>query len=202
MKKAFTALAALALATTATAADRPGDTPKHRGFDGQLSQVAGPIALDVTLGEDLVYLADNPGRPNGSISRLRDGFGTGGFLGEKDLEELRADVEEELVQRFTKRGIAIDPDAATVLRVRVVDAQPNRPTFKQLSVEPSLSFRSFGRGGASLEGELIQAGGQELGNFTYGYYTHFIEEAQFRGTWTDANRAIDLFAKKVAKKLT
>jgi hypothetical protein len=176
-----------------------GDTEKYRGFKGELSPVSGAVALNVMIGSELGYLADNQG-PLGGARGLRNGFGTGGFLGEKDLMELRDEVEEELVERFEKRGVQIDPNASTVLQVVLMDAQPNRPTFQQLSVEPGLSYRSFGRGGASFEVDLIRAGGASAGAATYGFYSSFIDDARIGGTWSDANRAIDRFAKRVAKE--
>ena len=177
-----------------------GDTRRYNGFDGELPRIGSAVALDVRVSENLAYLAENDGPLRGS-SRLNDGFSSGGQLGTQSVGELVLETEEELVRALSKRGVAIDANAPVVLQVVLTDAAPNRPTFEQLSSEPSLSFNSFGRGGVSAEGRLVEAGGSELGGFTYGYYTDFIENAPFRATWTDANRGIERMAKNVAKRL-
>jgi len=101
-----------------------------------------------------------------------------------------------------KKGIEVSDNASTVLRITIQDAKPNRPTYKQLSVEPSLSFQSFGIGGAELQGELIAAGGRSLGTMSYEYYENDIRDAKFGGTWGDAHRAFGRFANKAAKTLS
>ena len=53
----------------------------------------------------------------------------------------------------------------------------------------------------SAEGRLVSRGGNELGSFTYGDYTDFIENASFRGTWTDARHAIRQMSDRIAKRL-
>ena len=202
MRALLTTALLFSLAGAASADElRKGETPRYRGFDGNLAEVTGPIALDVRIGEHLLYLAVHDGDRPG-VNRLRAGFATGGHLGLDPLEGLAEDMGEELHDELTDRGIRVDPNAPTVLRVTLVDAVPNRPTFDQLSVEPSLSYSSFGVGGASMEGELITADGQSSGAFTYGWYETQLDEFSRTGTWIDANRAIDFMARKVAKKLS
>ena len=179
-----------------------GDTPRYVNFKGELPRVSAPVALDVRISDQLAYLADNRGdRPVGSAS-LRSGFATGGFLGSRDLARLLTETEAELVEELTSRGVVIDASAPTTLRVVLVDALPNSPTFNQISEQPSLSSRSFGEGGASFEGTLVDASGQSLGQFTYGFY-ETLDRFGFnrRGIWTDADRAISRFANRIAKKL-
>lgn len=181
-------------------AEIDGDTPVHRFFEGELPPLAGPVALDVRIGAQLAFLADNRG-PFGDTRSLglRDGFASGGFLGGRDLESLLRDLEDELTRDLEKRGVAVDADASTLLRVVLVDAQPNRPTYAQLAQQPGLSLQSFGRGGASFEGELIGAGGESLGTFTYGYYDELDVFLQSAGIWTDADRAVERVSDRLAR---
>ena len=177
-----------------------GDTVRHRGFDDSLPAQVGAVDVRVQVSPDLAYVIDNPGDRLG-YNGLRDGFGSGGYLGERDVARLVAETREELAEELLRRGVGVDANAATVLEVTLTDLLPNRPTPSQLGAEPGLSFSSFGRGGMSAEGRLLSRDGDVLGSFTYGDYTDFIENASYRGTWTDANRAIRLMAKRVAKRL-
>ena len=59
----------------------------------------------------------------------------------------------------------------------------------------------FGNGGAAIEGQLIAAGGEQVGKMSYAWYENDIEWAATGGTWSDANRALDRFASKTAKTL-
>ena len=112
------------------------------------------------------------------------------------------EVNEELAYDFQKKGIAISENAATTLRVTLVMAKPNRPTFNQLSEDINLSFSSFGIGGAELTADVIGASGETLGSMEYDYYSNF-DDRRFRpvGIWEDANRSISKFSKKASKKL-
>jgi hypothetical protein len=85
--------------------------------------------------------------------------------------------------------------------VTIEDARPNRPTFEQMSRDTGLSLQSFGIGGAEMSGELLSAGGQSLGQMSYAWYENDIRDAQFGGTWSDAYRAFDKFARQAADDL-
>lgn len=202
MKKFITAIAA-----TTIAAGFALSTPAvaGTGYDSTLSApLSGAVKLDVQLSEDLAHRANNLPEKLSDRSGAgfrSSGFGGNGYYGEKDLNRLTERLEERLTQQLTKRGVSIDPNAATVLRVTLTDARNNRPTFMQLSKEPGLSYRSVANGGATIEAELIQAGGTPLGTMDYRWYENDIRDAQYRGTWTDAKRAMDRFAKKAAKDL-
>ena len=79
-----------------------------------------------------------------------------------------------------------------------MDVQPNRPTFKQMSDKPGLSFESFGVGGARIEGRAVAADGvaTPLG---YSYYEPDIAQAAMRATWSDAEWTIDRFAYRLGR---
>ena len=206
--------AALAMTACATARDAREITPdivaagevddrsvRYTGYEGTLAPVADTVALDVRLSPGLAHRANHIGDRTGSRG-LRAGFATDGFLGEPDLVRLRENTVEELTERLRREGVRVDADAPTVLRVQLVDARPNSPTFEQQANQPSLDFNSFGEGGASFEGELIRAGGERLGAFEYGYYTDLATRPFRVGIWTDADRAVDRMARRVAKELS
>lgn len=163
------------------------------------------VKLEISLSEDLAKRANElPEKlsDRGGGTGRSSGFSQNGFYGERELEQLQARLEERLLKQLDKRGIEVSETAPTVLRVTLVNVKNNRPTFEQLSREPGLSLQSFGIGGAELEAEVLAAGGNSLGTMTYDWYEQDFRDAQFTGTWTDANRAIDRFAKRAAKDLT
>lgn len=175
------------------------------GYDSTFSSpLTTPVRLEVRLSDDMAYRANNLPKKlsdRGSSSRIRGGFSNNGFYGERDLNQLSERLEDKLEQRLVKKGITVSDDAAVTLVVTIEDAKPNRPTFKQLSNEPGLSYHSFGIGGAEFTGALLDAQGNNLGTMDYKWYESDIRDAAFGGTWSDANVAIRRFAKKAAKDL-
>jgi len=158
------------------------------------------IRLDVSLGEDLAYRADNFPKKSKICSPSKSGFVCGGFLGQKDLDVLTKNIKERATKSFTKKDIVISEDADLVLKIKLLDAKNNRPTFEQQSRETSLSFRSFGLGGAEIEGELFTKDGTSLGTVKYAYYENqFDEFTQNTSTWTDAKIAISRFSNRIAR---
>ena len=105
-------------------------------------------------------------------------------------ESLRSDVEREL----TKTGAY---DGARVELV-LVDATPNRPTFKQMSDMPGLSYQSFGLGGARIKGQAIAADGA-VTPIAYSWYENDIRQAWYQPTWADAEWTFDRFATKLSR---
>lgn len=175
------------------------------GFESEITApLPSSLKIEVTLSEDLAHRANNLPKKlsdrNGS-ARLNSAFSQNGYYGDKDLARLTERLERKLTERLAKADITTSDTAATVLRLTLVDAKPNRPTFTQLSKDVSLSFQSVGLGGAEIEGELIRAGGESLGTLSYDWFENDIRDAQFGGVWQDANRAIDRFARKAATTL-
>ena len=200
MRKLLTpSLLALTLAAAATPA-----LAKSRGFDSTLTtSLTTPVKIEIVLSEDMAHRANNlPEKlSDRSHATFRDGFIGNGFYGDRDLEYLQENLRKDLEKNFAKKGIETSQTAATVLRVTIEDAKPNRPTQKQLSKLPGLSFRSISVGGAELGAELISAQGSSLGSITYDYYETDIRDAAFGGTWSDANFAFERFALRAAKEL-
>jgi len=175
------------------------------GFESTLTApITSDIKIEVRLSEDLAARAnDLPEKlsDRGSGSGIRSAFSQNGYYGDKDLAQLQKRMEKRLTQQFEKRGVNVSSAAPVVIRVTLTDVKNNRPTFRQMSKSTGLSFQSFGTGGAEFEAEVISAGGKPLGMMSYDWYEYDVRDAQFRGTWTDAHRAMDRFAKHAAKNL-
>jgi hypothetical protein len=103
--------------------------------------------------------------------------------------ELRKDVERELARTGAYDGARIE--------LTLVDAVPNRPTFKQLSDTPGLSLQSFGIGGAKIEGQAIAPGGA-VTPLKYSWYEPDIRQTWANSTWSDAQWTISRFADQLA----
>lgn len=202
MTKLLTATAlTLALAFAA-----PAFAKGSQKFETSISiSSASAVKVEVVIGEDLAYRANNlpkklKDRGHGSL-RSNSGFSNNGYYGEKDLARLAERLEKKMEKRLSKEGVATDNNSATVLRLVITDVAPNRPTFTQLSKEAGLSHKSYGIGGATFEGQLVGAKGQPLGDLSYAWYESNIQDAPYGSTWSDAYRAMDLFARKTAKSL-
>ncbi len=204
MKKIITtSLIALAVSTGALTVATTANATSNRHFTSTIQAPSAPVRINVTLGEDLAYRADNLStelRDKHNSRSLRNGFSGNGYFGQRDLDKLTARLKKRMEARLEKSGVVVSDDASTVLNIVITDAKPNRPTFNQLSNDASLSMRSFGLGGAEFEGTLSNASG-ELGAVSYKWFETDIYDSQYGGTWTDANRAIDKFARKTAKAL-
>ena len=198
-----TLIAAAALFALASAPAHAGS----RGFEADIDRrVTDAVRLDIQLSESLAYRAENLPRDmalrSGSRS-LRSGFANNGLYGEEDLAELLEELREELTDDLGKRGLSVSDTAPVTLRVVLEDVKNNRPTFRQLSSQPNLSFQSFGNGGAEISGELLGAGGETLGTLRYQWYDSQLDQFdRASGTWTDANQAIRRFAKRASKAIS
>lgn len=199
MRKFLTLISATAVFLTPAFA-------QARGFDSDFSQaVIGPFKLEVIVSEDLAHRANNLPKKlsdRGSNSRLNAAFSNNGKYGDREIEYLLEDMQEELIRDFTKRGLTLSDTAPTLLRVTIDEVKPNRPTFNQLSIDPSLSFSSIGIGGADVFAEVISADGTVVGTAEYDYYSNFNDGTIFgSGIWTDTERAFSRFSKRLSKKL-
>lgn len=200
---------ALFLATSALLLAPLSASAKSRGFDSTISDpLQAPVKIEVVLSDDLAHRANNLPQKLSDRSGargLRSGFSGNGFYGEKSLQTLIDEVQEELTEDFADRGLTVSDDAAIILRVTLEDVRNNRPTFTQMSKEPSLSFESFGVGGAELSADLLGPDGQDLGSMSYRWFETGANLAFFpqaNGVWSDANRAISRFSKRASKALS
>lgn len=200
MRKFLTLISAAAILATPAFA-------QARGYDSDFSQaVTGPFKLEVVVSEDLAHRANNLPKKlsdRGSSSRLNSPFSNNGKYGDRAIEDLLEEMQDEIRDDFSKRGLTLSNSAPTLLRITIVDAKPNRPTFNQLSRDASLSFKSFGIGGAEIMAEFVSAGGTVIGTAEYDYYSSFNDRPaiQHSAVWMDADRAMSRFSKKLSKEL-
>ena len=110
-------------------------------------------------------------------------------LGVREVNDLAAELRTTV-----ERQVAKNPayDGARIELV-LADAQPNRPTFKQLGDTPGLSYQSFGVGGAEIRGVSIAASGA-VTPIDYKYYESDIRWARWSSTWADAENTFQRFA--------
>lgn len=177
-----------------------------QGYETSLTSLnTTSLRIDVGLSEDMQARAE--GLADGRLTctqsrRINNGFACNGFYGQRDLDALTAKLEKWTGAALTKRGINVTDEAETVLKLTLVDARNNRPTHKQLSHDVTLSFQSFGLGGAEFSGELFDANGNSLGTVSYAYYEAFLDNfSRSNSTWSDAKDAMQRFSKRVAKDI-
>ncbi len=117
--------------------------------------------------------------------------------GAREGEYLIEEVQEDLARELEKAGLDI-----ARIDVTILEAKPNKPTFKQLGDTPGLDYSgSKSIGGMKLTATAYDASGNETGTLTYDWYENDIRYAGI-STWQDAKRASDRFARKFVKELT
>lgn len=115
-------------------------------------------------------------------------------LGMRDINDLAKSLQTDVEKRLAKTGAY---DGARIELI-LVDATPNRPTFKQLSDTPGLSMRSFGIGGAKIEGRAVAADGA-VTPLSYNYYSPDIRWVRGEATWSDAEQTFLQFAAQLGR---
>ncbi|MEQ1617617.1 MAG: hypothetical protein ABL883_04645 [Terricaulis sp.] len=121
-------------------------------------------------------------------------------LGAREGERLQADLVRAVTRELAARGATIGEGGVTV-ELSIIDADPNRPTWQQMTNRPGLDYiRSISLGGADLRAILRGADGQVVSEVTHRRYDYNIEDAAVQGatTWSAAQRAIRGFAQRVA----
>ncbi len=108
-------------------------------------------------------------------------------LGSRDVDDIRRDLGDSV-----SRALVRNPGIARADLV-IEDAQPNRPTFEQLSRTVGLSFRSIGIGGARISGTVTLADGS-VRPLRYQWYETDLRDERAAGTWSDADRSFDYLA--------
>lgn len=114
--------------------------------------------------------------------------------GVRDVERLAERLEAEVEQELARTGVL----AGGEVRLTLADAQPTRPTLKQMGGRPGLSHKSFGLGGAVIVGEAIALDGRTT-PINYRWYESDIRMASRQGTWTHAEQAISRFAHRLSR---
>ncbi len=120
-------------------------------------------------------------------------------LGAREAGVLQRAVRAALTRNLARQGATPAASAAVTVETTIVDARNNRPTFEQLGDRPGLSYMgSISTGGAELTGVIRDANGRELQRVSHRWYESQLEWAS-PDQWGDARRAIDGFARKVAR---
>lgn len=132
--------------------------------------LAAPAAVEVSIGPKLQDKAEK-------------------VYGVRDVRELADELKKDVELRLAKTGAY----EGARIELTLVDAVPNRPTFKQLGDKPGLSFESFGVGGARIEGRIVAADGK-VTPLAYQFYETDIRWARHHATWSDAEWTIQRFA--------
>ncbi len=115
-------------------------------------------------------------------------------LGVRDVKQLASQLKSIVEKRLAKTS-AYD---GSRIELVLADAQPNRPTFKQMSDKPGLSYQSFGIGGAEIEGRATDADGS-VTPIAFKYYESDIRDSSRGGTWTDAEDTFEMFASSLSR---
>ncbi len=163
------------------------------------------VKINVVLSEDMAHRADNLPEffeDRGRASRQNDGFRGNGHYGQKELDDLMGRLSERLTKDLSSNGVRVSDTAPYTLLVTIDDARPNRPTTRQLSKSVNLSFSSRALGGATVEGQLVDASGNTLGAAEYGWYERNLGDSIGLRTWEDAERALNLFSLRLAKSIS
>jgi hypothetical protein len=142
---------------------------------GANGALAAPASVSVTVGPKLELEAQRT-------------------LGVREIDDLAKSLQTGVEKQLAKTGAY---DGARIELV-LVDAKPNRPTFKQLGDTPGLSMRSFGIGGAKIEGRAVAADGS-VTPLSYDYYASDIRWARGQTTWSDAEWTFEAFADKLSR---
>ena len=114
--------------------------------------------------------------------------------GQREADLLTADLRNSVEKSLAKTSAY---DGAKI-ELTLVDVKPNRPTFKEMSDKPGLSFQSFGVGGASIEGRVTAADGTES-RVDYKWFETDIHQTWANWIWSDAEWTFDRYATKLAR---
>jgi hypothetical protein len=114
--------------------------------------------------------------------------------GARDVDQLTKRLKQTVERALARTGAYEDGR----VDVTLVDALPNRPTFKQLGDTPGLSFESFGVGGAEIEAQAVSADGRAT-PVKFRWSETDIRWMPMRWTWSDAENTFDRFARKLSR---
>jgi hypothetical protein len=157
-----------------------------------------PIIIAIAAFGSASAFAQEPSMSRVSYSpefqtQLEDEYGL------REGEYLTRAINEAVASAIAARGVTANSGVS--IDVTIVDADPNRPTFEQISAQPGLDpIRSISVGGAELRAVLRGADGAVISEVTHRRYNQSIEDVAFgaQTTWGEARRAIRQFADKVA----
>ena len=114
----------------------------------------------------------------------------------REFDYLTKELQRSVEIKLDRSG-SLGPDGGD-LHLVIEDARPNRPTLRQMSSDPGLSFSSFGVGGARVTGEYRAKSGERT-PVDYSWYETDITRAPYNSTWSDADTAFERLANKLVK---
>jgi hypothetical protein len=114
------------------------------------------------------------------------------LYGENDLVFLQNELEDDVQGQLEAAGLT-GPGGAR-LELTLVDARAGRPTFKELTDHPGLSFESPRLGGATIEGALTYPDGRSE-RIAYVWYEDDIWQEVAGSPWSDAEGVFQSFAR-------
>jgi hypothetical protein len=115
--------------------------------------------------------------------------------GARDIDDVKRDLRDSVARALDDAHGG--PCRPMRVALTLVDAIPNRPTMEQMQSHPGLDYRSFGLGGADIVAQLQCADGRAA-SVHERYYETDIRMERMVSTWSDAERAIDLVARRIA----
>lgn len=113
---------------------------------------------------------------------------------QRDLDFLKAELRESVERELAKSGAP----AGGSLDLVIEDAKNNRPTMRQMTKTPGLSFESLGIGGARITGTYTSADGASM-PVSYSWYESDLRNVRGAGVWSDVETTFDRFARKLAR---
>jgi len=121
---------------------------------------------------------------------------------DKDYGEREARVLKEDLQRTVDRSLKrLGKSRVAFVDLTIEDAKPNKPTFRQLAKNSSLSYAgSYSLGGAKVQARLYDSSGALLGAVSHEYYSRSLLDITSEYGWADADRAFDGVARKIQKE--
>jgi hypothetical protein len=162
------------------------------GETAMRSMIFGAVMAGVAAGSVLSIA------PNAAIAQER---GTVTVTYAADLQErfdeTYGEREKQTLEQAIDRRISPLLQRGYSVELEILDARPNRPTFKELGDRSGLSFQSFGLGGASMRAIVRRPDGQASAPISYSWYEHDISQTVYQSTWGDAQTAIDRFSRRL-----
>lgn len=107
--------------------------------------------------------------------------------------------EKEVIEETLRREVAnrLDGNVSRV-EIEVLEATPNRPTFKQMGDKMGLSYESISLGGAAFNGKAYDNAGNLVHQTTYRSGANNIFDSIHAWTWSDADNAARTFVTRLA----
>lgn len=116
--------------------------------------------------------------------------------GVREFDTLTSQLLHSVERELSKSDSLVENGGR--LDLIIEDAKPNRPTMKQMTNTPGLSFESRGVGGAKVTGVLTTAAGDTV-PVSYSWYESDFRNTVATGTWSDAETSFDRFARRLVR---